>query len=160
MGIKITNKEDKTYVILGAPHSATSFIAQSLSKNGVKMHHSSTKNYEDWDFVKLNKRIIRKVGGHDLALPTEKEIMSVNAGGNRIIKVIKSKKGKKWGFKDPRTSLTIKKYLPHLDGDVYLICCFRKPEKILQGRDERTNKKFIDHYNKAIISAIKEFVEL
>lgn len=159
MGIKINNKEDKTYIVLGVPHSATSFIAQSLSKNGVDMHHSDLKNYEDWDFVKTNKRILRKIGGHDLALPTEEEIMNINVG-DRIKKIVEKKKGKRWGFKDPRSSLTIKKYFPYLDGDVYLICCFRKPEKIMQNRDERTGKKFIDHYNKAIISAIKEFVEL
>jgi len=159
MGIKITNKEDKTYVVLGVPHSATSFIAQSLSKNGVNMHHTSLKNYEDWDFVKINKRILRKFGDKNLALPTEEEIMSVNVE-DKIKKTVEKKKGKRWGFKDPRASLTIKKYFPYLDGDVYLICCFRKSEKIMQGRDERTNKKFIDHYNKAIISAIKEFVEL
>ena len=123
------------------------------------MHHTNLKNYEDWDFVKINKTILRKFGDRNLALPTEKEIMNVNLG-NKIKKVIEKKKGKRWGFKDPRASLTIKKYFSYLDGDVYLIFCFRKPEKILQGRDERTNKKFIDHYNKAIISAIKEFVEL
>ena len=78
MGIKISNKEDKTYIVLGVPHSATSFIAQSLSKNGVNMNHSNVKNYEDWDFVKINKGILRKFGDRNFALPTEKQVMSVN----------------------------------------------------------------------------------
>jgi hypothetical protein len=161
MGLKITNREDKTYIVLGVPHSATSFIAQSLSRNGVNMGRESHRNlrYEDLVFVSINKRILRKFGKSNFVLPSEEEILKVDVD-NKIKIAIKSKKGKSWGFKDPRASLTIKKYFPHLDGDVYLICCFRKPDRIMRGREKRVNKKFIDHYNKAIISAIKEFVEL
>ena len=84
--------------------------------------------------------------------------------GDRIKKKIKKYKSKSWGFKDPRTCLTLKRYLPHLDGDTYLICCFRKPDKVMARwkRDglKSGSKELVDKFNKALISAIEEFVEL
>ncbi|MBN1168256.1 hypothetical protein JXA63_00040 [Candidatus Woesebacteria bacterium] len=160
MSIKINNKEDKTYIVLGAPHSATSFISKILEESGVEMNNNMDKLYQDYTFWSTNVRILKKAGGSWDKPPSEKKILATKQD-HRIKKHIKRKKSKMWGFKDPRTSLTIKKYLPHLDGDVYLICCFRKPKKILtRNRSKKVTKKLLDRYNRSIISAIKEFVEL
>lgn len=162
MSIEIRNKEDKTYMVLGAPHSATSFISKALEEQGVDMGNDMEEFYQNRDFVNLNQRMIWKCGGH-WTNPPDEETLLTKGKINNIPSRIDKHKSDFWGFKDPRTSLTAKAYFPHLDGDVYLICCFRKPEKVVESYkdlDSRVNRKLIDHFNKSIISAIKEFVEL
>lgn len=149
MTIKIKSKEEKTYIVMGCPNSATSFISKILEMGGIKMgnaKHGYYKDfYEDPDFLKLNKLIIRK---------PQKDWTS------EIKQLIKKKRADFWGWKDPRTAFTINRYLTHLDNDVYLICCFRKPKKILKSWQGKYNKKLIDAYNQAIIKALKKFCEL
>ena len=71
--------------------------------------------------------------------------------------------GKMWGWKDPKTAFVLEKYLPHLKGDVYLICCFRKPKKVLESwqKSKKTSggKELLDKYNNALLEAIKKFLE-
>jgi len=141
MTIKIKNQEEKTYIVMGSPNSATSFISKCLNNNGVKMGNMYKDFYEDYDFSNLNKLIIR----------------NGNIYKDKIQELIKRKKSKFWGWKDPRTAFTIEEYLPHLDNDVYLICCFRKPAKILKSWKGRYSKELIDSYNRAIIKAVKRF---
>lgn len=170
MSIDIKDKSNKTYVILGAPGSATSFISKALEDQGIKMNNPHSGIYEpffeDRQFVKLNTRILRRAGGSWIYPPSEEAIKAVDAK-DEIIKKIARRKSKFWGFKDPRTSLTAKKYLPHLEGDVYLICCFRRPSKNLESwersgtvKSVKDKRRLLNHINKSIISAIKEFCEL
>jgi len=165
MSIKINDNENKTYIVLGAPHSATSFISKMLEENGVEMHNSKTEKYEpyyeDPDFIYLNRRILYNAKGSLGKPPSENNLFKVDVK-NRIKNLIKKKKSKFWGFKDPRTALTFNKYLPHLDGDVYLICCFRKPERTFKSYCRENGQippNLIASYNKAIISAISKFCE-
>lgn len=177
MSIKIRNKEDKTYVVLGAPKSATSFISKMLEENGVEMHNDKRRGrleyYEDSEFIDLNVKILRSTGRSEKRYglkrpPKEKLVLETNFN-EEIQSLIKKRKSSRWGWKDPRTALTIKKFLPYLDGDTYLICCFRKPNKITEStrlwniagaKGKGLSKEKIDKYNKSIISAIKEFCEL
>ena len=92
--------------------------------------------------------------------------MAVEADGV-IKKLIDKYRGKYWGWKDPKNSLTAKKYIPHLDGDVYMVCMFRRSDNLLnryswhrKRRKKEQNKDLVDRYNRSIISAIKEFCEL
>ena len=161
MSTNIHDKDDKTYIVLGAPHSATSFIAKCLEDAGVSMGSNMAKLYQDSNFVYINQQMIRQAGGRWNKPPSEKKILAIDLS-QRIVKLIKWKKKKFWGFKDPRTSLTAKAYFPHLDGDAYLICCFRKPDKVVKsfGGNKGVNRKLIDRYNRSIVSAIKEFCKL
>lgn len=149
MTIQIHSKEGKTYIVMGCPNSATSFISKLLEMGGVKMGNVKRgfhkDFYEDPDFLNLNKLMIRE--------PKKDWTQEIK-------QLIKRKKADFWGWKDPRTAFTIGKYLPHLGSDVYLICCFRKPEKILKSWKGKYNKKLIDSYNKAIIKSLKKFCEL
>ena len=169
MSIRITDKSDKTYIVLGAPGSATSFMSKVLERSGVEMGNTKGERwrfYENQEFEKANKKIIREAGGSVVNPPSEEDILAVDADG--LIKgLIKKFKRKYWGWKDPLNSLTIKKYLPHLEGDVYLICMFRRPKNIVnkykwfrKRRTDEENKSLIVEYNKSIISAIKEFCRL
>jgi len=169
MSIEIRDKSPKTFIVLGAPSSATSLVSKALEAQGVEMHNSQSPRwkrfYEDRRFRMLNQRILRAAGGDDTHLPSEKAIMAVDCE-DEMRKIINSRKGKMWGWKGPRNSLTLKKYLPLLDDDVYLICCFRTPPKVLRswqrsGKPKGVDRrKFLDHYNNSIISIIKEFCGL
>lgn len=149
MTIKINSKEEKTYIVLGCPNTATSFISKLLEMGGVKMGNRKKgwhkDFYEDPEFLRLNKLMIRHPEKN-----YDKEIKAL----------IEKKRSKFWGWKDPRSSFTVDKYLKYLNNDVYLICCFRKPEKILKSWKGKYNKQLIDSYNKEIIKVLKEFCEL
>jgi len=114
-------------------------------RGGKKVKTYNKDFYEDPDFLKLNKLMIRH---------PDKDWTQ------EIKQLIKRKKADFWGWKDPRSAFTVDKYLPHLSNDVYLICCFRKPKKILKSWKGKYNKKLIDSYNKAIIEALIKFCEL
>lgn len=170
MGIKMNSEDNKVYVILGAPHSATSFLTKILDENGIDMGRFglvSGKPYyfEDEAFKGMNKKILQKAGGDLRNPPDEEEILEVDV--DKEIKDLVRKRSKKfWGWKDPRTTLTIKKYLPHLKDDTYLICVFRDPDRLVDsfknksGFGKEFTKEILDKYNKSIISAIKEFCKL
>jgi len=162
MKLEIKDKQNKTYVILGAPHSGTSFLAKALRDAGVDIGTDLYK-YQDRDIVKLNYTILKKAGGGPYNPPSERSILATNYN-HHIKNAIKRRQKKFWGWKEPTTSLTIKKYLPHLEEDVYLICIFRKPESLVksyEGREGgRITKKLIDRYNKSILSALKKFCGL
>jgi len=162
MSVHIHNTEPKTYLIFGAPHSATSFVARALSKLGVEIHNDLGHYYQNRNLMKLNMKILNGAGGKWCYPPKEEKILR-SAKTLDIKGMLDKYKGEKWGFKDPRTSLTAKAYFPHLDGDVYLVCTFRKTDKIVEsykGKDDRVTKELVDKYNRSIISAIKEFVGL
>ncbi len=160
MSIIINNKETKTYIVLGAPHSATSFMAKCLQKCGINMGKRMHPDlYQDKDFVGINQKILGKTSGYWHTPPSDEEIKKIDVSDS-IKKVIKKKKSKFWGFKDPRTVLTIDHYLPHLeDNDTYLICIFRKPKRVLKSykHDKRITEDIIKIYNKKIIETIKRF---
>jgi len=171
MTIKIHDKHPKTYVILGAPGTATSLISKALEEQGIDMGNTKgygrTKFYENKEFEDLNKEIIeaaKKLEGTK-DLPSEESIMAVDFE-DKIKKIIKKHKGEFWGWKDPKNSLTLKKFLPHLEGDVYLICCFRKPYHLLhmynwyRNRTRKENRGIMNTNNRSIISIIKEFCKL
>ena len=143
MSINIKNKEDKVYIVLGTPHSATSYISKLLNDAGVKMHPDSKEFYEDSDFVKLNQKIFKNKNNYDFS--------------DKIKSLIKKRASKMWGWKDPKTAFTLDKYLPHLEGDVFLICCFRKPKKVLESwiRSRKTSegRELLDKYNNALLAA-------
>lgn len=170
MSIQIRDKSDKTFVVMGAGGSATSFVSKMLEEGGVDMNNPKTGNkkffFEDRDFVNTNVRILHRAGGDWTQPPSEEAIMEVDMDAE-MKKRISSKEGKKmWGFKDPRTSLTGLKWLPYLKGDVYLICCFRIPEKHIaswenSGKITNPDKEGLyKRINSSIVKIIKEFCKL
>jgi len=170
MGIKMNSKDNKIYVILGAPHTASSFIAKLLSENGVDMGRFGYVSgdpyyYEDIDFKDMNKKILSEAGGN-LRYPPKKEDIDKVELDEEIKKLIDKKESKFWGWKDPRTTLTIEKYLPHLEEDVYLVCLFRKPKRIIDSYRGKSGfrrdftKEVLDKYNSSILEAVRKFCEL
>lgn len=162
MSINIHDKDKKVYIILGMSHSGTSFFSKALYDQGVNMGTAPSDFYENPSAVRLNKKIIKKDS-------LDPEMLNIDLTP-QIKRLIKRYQREMWGFKDPRTSLTVDHYLPHLENhDVYLIAVFRKPERVkkslervarkhkikVRDYDEMTNK-----YNRKIIESIKKFVGL
>lgn len=127
----------KTVVVLGMHRSGTSAVAGVLHKLGVNMgdklyppaHGNPFGHYEDIDFIETNTAILRAAGGEWHNPPSDFQIRVYGAReGQRLIDLVKDRSAKHstWGFKDPRTCLTLPLYLPHLISPVFVIverCC-------------------------------------
>ena len=163
----IQNTEPKTYIILGMHRSGTSLISKALSDQGADMGDMVMSVYEDKDFLSLNTSMLTEAGGSWNNIPTDFNLTIIGRErAGEIKKLVDKKKSKMWGWKDPRTCFTLPAYLPHLDGDVYLFCCFRKPDKVAHSIHQRDKtgfdkaRRLVDEYNKKLISHIKNFVGL
>lgn len=173
MSIRIRDTTNKIYLVVGCHGSATSLMIQGLRRCGIKIGNRVLADvFEDTDFQNLNKKILRAAGGTWYDPPSEEAILRLDFS-ERIKSLLENYDYKMWGFKDPRTSLTGKLLFPHLDGDVYLFCCFRKPDRLVKSLkrkysegfdkefvDKYINKKLVDRYNKGVISLITEFCDL
>lgn len=122
----------KTVVVLGMHRSGTSAVAGMLTKLGVNMgenlyppdHGNPLGHYEDVDFMDANTAILRAAGGEWHNPPSDFQIRVFGAReGQRVIDLINDRNAKHqiWGFKDPRTCLTLPLYLPHLPNAHFII---------------------------------------
>lgn len=148
----------KTIVILGMHRSITSLIAKGIADNkvyvGDKLMPPNGGNpdgyWEDVDFVRMNNKLLGLAGGSWRNLPPEKSILSLkDKCGSEIKHLIRKKEERArdiffrendrlWGWKDPRTVLTIKLYLPYLTNP-HFILCFREPLEVARSL-KRTEK--------------------
>ena len=173
LNTRIRDTANKIYLVVGCHGSATSLVTQGLRRCGIKMGNRVLKDVlEDTDFKNLNKKILRAAGGIWYDPPSEEAILELDFS-RRIKSLLENYDYKMWGFKDPRTSLTGKLLFPHLGGDVYLFCCFRKPDRLVKSLKRKysehfdeefvgkyINKNLIDRYNEGVISLIREFCDL
>jgi len=123
--------QSKTVIILGMHRSGTSMVAGVLARLGVDMGQELLEkswsnplgHFEDKDFVKLNKRILDAAGGSWNNPPSESAIQGQDPSFAEEIKnLIRAKKSNIWGWKDPRTCLTIELYLPYLTNPCFIVC--------------------------------------
>jgi hypothetical protein len=153
--------------------SATSLVANGLFHAGVFMGHkllgpghgNEKGHYEDVELIHLNDRILKIAGGSWDNPPDEFDI--VYAGRkieNEIYAAISVRSScELWGWKDPRTTLTIKCYMPFLRNPVF-VPCFRDPmdvAKSLNARDGMPIKagiRLAGIYNNRLISFLSERV--
>jgi len=164
----------KTFVVLGMHRSATSLAAQGAEKAGVFMGsalmgaHESNEygHFEDVDFVNINDQILKLAGGSWYNPPPESNIIEVGKADEDGLKnFIRAKEREPfWGWKDPRTVLTIRCYMPFLKNP-HFIACYRKPQDVAESlykRDGVPIEKGISlakEYNRRMLSFLKEFVE-
>jgi hypothetical protein len=116
--------------------------------------------FESRPFRVLNDDILKRAGGYWNNPPIEQAILDqYDHFRDRIIETIESEKADRdlWGWKDPRTTLTIRLYLPHLENP-HFINIFRNPLDVarsLQRRDDFTIEKGIriaNIYNARLIN--------
>lgn len=157
-------KITKTFIVLGMHGSATSLVAGSLHKFGVNMgkellgggNSKTSPHYEDISFLKLNEKILMAAGGFWDNPPPEKKILALKDKFAPEIKYLVKNKSGLWGWKDPRTTLTIKLYLPYLKNP-HFICCFRDPLEVAKSLYRRQRMpikeglKLAEIYNKRLL---------
>lgn len=125
----------RVIAVLGMHRSGTSALAGSLQQHGLflgrhseRNRHNPRGNRENPDVADLNEDILRAAGGSWRAPPSSvgwesrhfergREILAEYAG--RPV----------WGFKDPRTLLTIDGWL-RLVPDLELVGVFRDPKRV------------------------------
>lgn len=139
----------KTIIILGMHRSGTSMVAGVLNILGVNMGKNligpdwsnPLGHFENIEFVRLNDEILKEAGGSWDNPPKREEILTQKGKFSLQIKnLIEKEKSEIWGWKDPRTSLTIELYLPYLENP-YFIVCYRDSEKIAHSLEKRNKMK-------------------
>jgi len=129
--------------------SGTSMVAGVLNILGIDMGKELLgKNwsnpwghFENIKFLELNERILRKAGGSWNYPPKENQILAqVGMFSKEIKNLIQSNESKFWGWKDPRTSLTIELFLPYLENPYFLVC-HRDASAIARSLKRRNNMK-------------------
>jgi hypothetical protein len=172
-----TVREPKTIVVLGMHRSATSLMAKGLNDAGVNMgehllgKHESNPwgHFEDIEIMQLNEAILKAAGGSWDRPPSEEQILAQRqAFDERIHALVKANDANVdpdyplWGWKDPRTTLTIKLYLPHLTNP-YFFFCFTHPAKVgislheRDGTDIEWGTALAREYNRRLLNFIEEF---
>ena len=139
----------KEVIVLGMHRSGTSMIAGILESLGVdlgedqlgKEWSNPLGHFEDVDFLSLNKAILASAGGSWKDPPSLTDIITQGKKYQSEIKELilernQRSSGSPWGWKDPRTSLTIELYLPHLVNP-YLIWCKRDQLAISRSLQKR-----------------------
>lgn len=118
-----------TSICILSMHSAgSSLVSSILDALGVNMHYNPRakvrwyQNYEDADFVRFNVQIIKKCGADWKNPPKRIQIQTLKSCGtfDDKIKTLLSKRKGLWGFKDPRTAITIPLIHPFLDNPHYI----------------------------------------
>ena len=129
----------KTFIILGMHRSATSLVAEGISSMVDMGSDLSSPNYENQDIKKLNQQILRGDGGkwdnppplidinttYDYTLEIETVLSMYDKKHNLLI-----------GWKDPRTTLTIQYWIPHIHNP-HFICCYREPLEVAKSLQKR-----------------------
>lgn len=163
--LKINDTSDKTYVVLGSHRSGTTFITKALYDQGIKMGGGASGHREDIDFIHLNMDILKEAGGEWKKPPSEEAIDAIiSKYGDRFKTIVDKKKDKLWGWKDPRQPLTMKGLVDYLEDDVYLVCVFRKPERVARSlfitNGMKNTEKLTREYSRRIIKVIERFMGL
>jgi len=116
------------FCVMGMHGGGTSLVAGMLDALGVNMHYNPEAkvkhylNYEDTKFVTLNAQILAAAGGKWDYPPSRTDVQSVRYDFKVQIKdlIIERSDSKLWGFKDPRTALTVELYHPWLPDPQYI----------------------------------------
>ena len=127
------------YVILGMHKSGTTLVAQTLHRSGINMGDDLTDDDLDYGSEKSESRQARLINGQILdsagkfsldVIPTFEPEINLEAESQlRDFVAQQSQKYAKWGFKDPRTTLTYPIWKPLL-GEHKLILVYRPMEYV------------------------------
>lgn len=113
-------------------------------------------HYEDMRFLMLNDRILREAGGSWDNPPSKEAIEDVSEKFSTLIKQLISESEahmseagyKSWGFKDPRTCITLPAYMPHIDNPRFLIV--KRPSiEVAESLNKRDGRPIEDGINLA-----------
>jgi hypothetical protein len=125
------------FIVLGLHRSGSSLVANILRCLNVKMgdrfprtnRHNPRGYWEDVDFIRLNVHILRKAGGKWSKPPDTARVLAAGRVYAEEIQALlqekeegsRSVKGQCWGWKDPRTCLTIPAIAPYLTNPRFVV---------------------------------------
>ncbi len=159
--------------------SATSLIARNLNhevhmgSNLLKGLDDNPKgHYESVDVIKINDKILTHCGGSWCNPPSHDKILKCVGMFDDEMKVLIDKEIKiteemgyeSWGFKDPRTCLTIDLWLPLLPNPQFVVC-YRDPMDIAKSLNNRNGfsiefgKSLTHTYNERITNFITKWLQ-
>jgi len=142
-------------------------LSRSLIEMGVDMGAGSNPHFEDGRFVACNQAIIQAAGGTWKEPPAPDRIwVACDAHADDILKLLDNGRSY-WGWKDPRQAVTIAGWAPYLKealDDVYLICIFRRPERVAQSLarlgQHSDGYGLAQEYARRMMDGISVFMEL
>lgn len=149
----------RPFIVIGMHRSGTSFVAKLLHESGIFMGAERDHNEESIPFLSVNQRALATCGGSwiDPVIPerehwtTEKDIgLYVNhfaldvgryrfAGRDRPT-LIKWFHDKPWGFKDPRSTLTLAMWL-NMFPRARVIHVVRNSDAVIRSLIRRNNRE-------------------
>jgi len=158
----------KTFIVLGMHRSATSLAAKGLHDAGVYMGEdligktpsNPYGHYENRRFVEINEIVLSKAGGSWDNPPVPEKIWKAGWDLKDRIQqtlAIEGQSKEFWGWKDPRTTLTIECFWQYLVNP-HLIVCFRNPVQVAQSLQKRDGfnlargMSLANEYNTRLIS--------
>ena len=135
---------EKTVVVLGMHRSGSSLTSGLLEALGVDMGErlmaESRANpvgyFEDKAFLRLNRQILHAAGGTWYDPPPPDAIRAQHEPFRAEVEALVRGRPGLWGWKDPRTSLTLEVYLGHLSSP-HVVVTHRDPEAIAQSLVKR-----------------------
>jgi len=115
------------FCVMGTHGGGTSLVAGMLDALGIDMHYNPNArvknylNYEDSDWVRINAQILKDSGGKWNDIPARIKPLSpkFEAVVTSLV-TLREVEHKTWGFKDPRTALTIGLLHPLLPSPRYI----------------------------------------
>ena len=154
------------YIVLGMHRSSTSMLAKALhTSEGV---HMGTRlvpddHYENWDFVNVNAAMFKELGTDWMNPPTYKQLEEIapkyedrmKKAINEAIKDAKKNGYRSWGFKDPRTCITLPFWLKFIK-DPRIVAMKRSNEEVALSLNKRNDipmekgRELAKRYNDAI----------
>lgn len=135
-------------IILGMYRSGTSLVSGLLYHMGIFMGEDFGSNddpwphYEDQAFVSLNQQLLTSAGGSWRNPPSIESLWTASHAYNeRIQRLLRNRCSNKplWGFKDPRTCLTVPIWHNHLLlwGKPYYIIVWRERDRVISSLIQR-----------------------
>jgi predicted O-methyltransferase YrrM len=177
------NRDQKTVIVLGNGRSGTSMVAGILQILGVAMDARKRPNpfnpkgdFESIDAHKINCKIYNLAAGKNLGdephwnpPPYEKILAQKDKVKEDIQRFVleKSKNRRIWGWKNPKTTLTIELFLPYLSNPHFVIVT-RNPIKVAQSTARMTKGqadfykafRLLNFYNNEMLNFLERHPDL
>lgn len=142
-------------IVLGMHRTGSSLVSSILHHAGINMgdtcqwksYDNPAGFYEDKEFLSFNIRLLQKLNSNWYTIPRMNDVINLmydNKIINKVDTLIKKRQHKiKWGFKDPRTVLTLPIYMHYLcnkhKNKTKLIFVYRNPVAVAKSLMIRNN---------------------
>jgi len=160
-------------IVLGMHRSGTSLTACLIHQMGVHMGDkllggmgsNPRGHWEDVEFLSLNERILKAAGGSWIYPPSPEKIKALGDRFTKEIRELVERKSRrpKWGWKDPRNSVTYPLYSSYIPSARFVVV-HRSRRAIIDSLTRRNGGQYdwgevVDKYEDALFNTLR-FVPL